>query len=93
MRAQLLMGSLGFSTNLLMVPSLLKTMMPYLLGSVTFAAPTTQSLWVSLKTSMRGLAPCFRRLSPRYMMKGSPLRWSSATITAWARPLGSDWSM
>ena len=32
--AQLLMGSLGFSTNLLMVPSLLKTTTPYLLGSI-----------------------------------------------------------
>ena len=72
MRAHLLIGSLGFSMNLLMFPSLLKTTPPYLLGSLTSAAPTTRSHLVLMKISMRGLAPCLRRLSPRYMTKGSP---------------------
>jgi hypothetical protein len=84
-----------------MFPSLLKATVPYLLGSLTFAAPTTQSHRVSSKTCMRGLANTLRRMAqngvnsvkiklfeeviPKYIMKGLSFRWSSEIVTAWAR--------
>jgi len=92
-RAHSLIGSLGFSTILFMVSSVLKATTPYLLGSFTFATPPTKSDPDSLKRSTKGLTPCLRRLSPRYMTKGSPLRYSSEIFTAWASPFGSGWSI
>jgi len=74
MRAQLLMGSLGFSTNLLMVPSLLKMTTPYLLRAFDLCGSYDAVAMGFVEGLDEGFGALFEEVVSEVHDEGSPLR-------------------